>query len=116
MTLKGNPDKLPKWAQEEMTNLQRQAAELRRDNDRLRAALAGNGGSRFSTGHGHGDGITLPSNTDRVAWAGRSDGAGFDLQLVDHGDHLEVRCSSWQGVSITPQASNVIHVKPGRDR
>jgi hypothetical protein len=112
--LAGRVENLPKWAQKELEALQRQASELRRDNDRLRAAFAGNGTSPFKIERGmREEALPLPDGTNRVSWEAPD---GFELVLYTEDGDLKVMCSSWHGVALRPEASNVIRVGRGRTR
>lgn len=113
MSLKGNPDNLPKWVQKELEDLQRQAAELRRDNDRLRAAMAGNGESEFSIVSGlRSEDLPLPDRVRRISW----ESEGFELVMYGEDGDLKVMCTSWHGVALRPEASNVIRIGRGRTK
>jgi len=111
---------LPAWAKKEMDDLKRDNEELKRAMANFVAALQGNGESSFAIGSSSSpDRLILPRDyRDVMSWTDRATSNegrdAFTLDLVDNGGHLEVRCSSWHGIALYPQASNVIHVKPGR--
>lgn len=114
MTLKGDPARLPKWAQADIEHLQRQAAELRRENDRLRAAMAGKGGSPFVISQGlRNEDIPLPDHARYLRWSAED---GFEVQLQTVDGELQIMTTSWHGIKITPSASNVVLIGRGRTK
>lgn len=107
-------NKLPKWVQQKVSTLQLRNEELRRENDRLRAAMAGNGGSAFKIAHGlRAEDIGLPDSAKYLRWEAED---GFELQLQTVDGELQVMCTTWHGVKITPSASNVVHIGRGRTK
>lgn len=112
--MKGDTARLPKWAQQDIEHLQRQAAELRRENDRLRAAMAGNGGSAFKIAQGlRAEDIGLPDNIKYLRWEAED---GFELQLQSVNGELQIMTTSWHQLKITPTASNVVLIGRGRTK
>lgn len=108
----GQLDKLPKWVQGKVGNLQRRNDELQRKVAELEAAISGDGKSAFSIESGM-DSVPLPSSARYLSWEAED---GFIIRLHDTDGELEVMCSSWHGVSIKPQASNVVRIGRGRTK
>jgi hypothetical protein len=105
--------RLPKWAQKEFANLQRELWEAREKRDEYKAALEGDGGSEFIIDLGlRKDEVPLPSSAKYLTWRC----GDFELRLRNDDGHLEVMCTSWHGVAIRPSATNVVRIGPGRTK
>ena len=102
-------NRLPKWARDHIKSLERRTLQAERETARLEEALAGDGGSPFHVESVE-KGLALPSGVRYLVY---KDG-DFELRLHGDGHDLEVMCNSWHGVSVVPQASNVVHIRPGR--
>ena len=121
--LEGTKTGVPSWVRKLVERQDRSIQELEREVERLTAELAGDGSSTFGTGTSS-DPDRRPMAgryTDAVSWVERLDADGpkrdsFQLDFIDQGDHVEVRCSSWHGVALFPTASNVVLVKKGRTK
>lgn len=111
--LPGRVENLPKWAQREFEHFQRREAELRRDNDRLRAALAGNGGSPFRIERMGEEDIALPDKVQRITWQARD---GFEVRLFTEDEDLKVMGTTFHALAVRPQSSNVVTIGRGRER
>lgn len=103
--------RLPKWAQKEFADLQRALWEAREERDEYKAALEGDGESEFSIERGMEE-VRLPSSAKYLTWRC----GDFELRFRNDAGHLEVLCTTWQGVTVRPRASNVVLIGPGRTR
>lgn len=105
--------RLPKWAQKEFADLQRELQQAQAEVATYKAAVEGDGGSDFAIDLGlREDEVRLPSSAKYLTWSS----GDFELRLRNDDGHLEVMCTTWQGVAVRPTASNVVRIGPGRTR
>lgn len=104
---------LPKWAQGEIEDLQRQNGFLRGDLLEMQTLLSGNGTGPFGVWCGMGRGVLwLPEERDKIQFRQ----SGFEVHITTRGElpGLQLMATSGGGLQVRPQASNVIHVEEGR--
>ena len=97
-----NVDKLPKWAQYEVTLLERKIEELQKIVD-------ANNNADTNVTHGVMKTYGLPANST-VSF--HTDQSRFDVSIDKKGG---IRVYSLDTIHISPQASNTVIIKPARD-
>ena len=115
---------IPKWAEAELEELKRENVRLKRENQRLSEALAGDGAGLFSINKGATtEDLVLPSDVHslRVKLRDR-----FEITLMPEErtkgkpgtliyDTLQVMVTSHHALAMYPQSGNVVHLGPGRN-
>lgn len=121
--IRGARTAVPRWVKDFVERLARRNRELEAVVARLEAQLAGeSGGSRFAVERGpRSEAQFLPGDARHVSWTGTAGGDADDwvIQFSDRsgdGSELEVMCTTWQGLVVVPQATNVIQVRPARTK
>lgn len=110
-----------KWVQGLVRGLHNEAAALRRRVAELEETLAGDGRGSFGIERPHmgSDDLWLAKSVKGVVYQGGGEDVNglFEVRVSEEdGGGLTVMCTSWHGVSVYPQASNVVVIKPGRSK
>lgn len=121
----GDVKALPKWAQEEMAHLQREAAHERSrrlEMERTLGSTSEEAPTAIAVGfrRAGGERLWLPPSYQQVTIKN----GDFEARVGnDHDYHFmgrntlpafQVMCESWHGIAVIPQAANVVNIVPGR--
>jgi len=111
--MSGNIEKLPKWAQSHIKVLEMRLREQRERKEELEALYRGEGETNvILVDHTNGDKPLPKNSTIRFKTGKQQDWENIDIR-VDRRGMLEVR--GMRGISVRPEAANMIRIKVERD-